>query len=125
MFEKNTKHTKKLVNTKIENLAVLLSAISPNAISASEVGTLYSYAKQVSKDNDILYVAFYDSDNKLINLSGDKNLIKKGLFISKNITRISNHGEDTASGAEKTLNSSAELFNLATELSTLMKQFKI
>ncbi len=32
MFEKNTKHTKKLVNTKIENLAVLLSAISPNAI---------------------------------------------------------------------------------------------
>ncbi len=45
--------------------------------------------------------------------------------INKNITQISNHGENTASGAEKTLHSCAELFNLATELSTLMQQFKI
>jgi len=86
MFDENTEHSKANLITKVKSFTALLTAISPDAISNSNVGTLYSYAKQVSKDKDISYVAFFDSDNKLINLAGDKNLIKKGLFESSKIS---------------------------------------
>ncbi len=45
--------------------------------------------------------------------------------INKNITKISDHGEQTANGANQTAVASSELNSLSAELSSLMQQFKI
>ncbi len=85
MFHENTEDAKEVLLTKIENLGSLLAQISPEAIAESEISTLDSYAKQVTNDQDINYVAFYNNENKLIALAGDKSLIKKGRYVSQKI----------------------------------------
>ncbi|MFV1983987.1 MAG: methyl-accepting chemotaxis protein [Thiohalomonadales bacterium] len=85
MFHENTEDAKEVLLTKVENLAVLLAQISPEAIAESEISTLDSYAKQVTNDQDINYVAFFNNENNLIALAGEKSLIKKGRYVSQKI----------------------------------------
>jgi len=85
MFDENTEDAKSVLVTKVENLASLLASISPNAIAESEVSTLYLYAQQVEADQDVTYVAFFDTQNKLINLAGEQSLVKKGRYVAQKI----------------------------------------
>jgi methyl-accepting chemotaxis protein len=78
MFDENTEDAKSVLTAKIENFAALLAAISPNAIAESEITTLSIYAKEVSNDEDVSYVAFIDTEGKLLNQLDDKSVIKKG-----------------------------------------------
>ncbi|MFV2059415.1 MAG: methyl-accepting chemotaxis protein [Gammaproteobacteria bacterium] len=78
MFDENTEDAKSVLTAKIENFASLLAAISPNAIAESEISTLNIYAKEVSSDEDVSYVAFIDAEGKLLNTVDDKSMIKKG-----------------------------------------------
>jgi len=85
MFDENTEDAKSVLSAKVENYTSLLAAISPNAIAESEITTLNTYAKEITLDEDITYVAFFDTENTLLNYLGDKSLIKKGRHTFKKI----------------------------------------
>lgn len=86
MSGEQVKAGKQSAELKVDQLTRLLAQIAPDAVVSYEFTALTSYADIATKDPDIAYIAFMDTENKILAESGSRSGIALNAFIEKKIT---------------------------------------